>query len=156
MTNTASSYQSRSRLGSIYTSVWPNCSVWCGEENKMFRGEKTCINWIFFKHCEQTDHHPTMQQYLEKVEAIEVLDCKWNKNSSKCFLTNCLVLSPPNNFHFATLHSWGISFDWVIPNWHSNTNLCVICAIGWRIFFRHYNFFMILSNWQWLVTEMQK
>ena len=27
LTNPASSYQSRSRLGSNYTSVWPNCSV---------------------------------------------------------------------------------------------------------------------------------
>ena len=41
----------------------------------MFGGDKTGISQLFVKHCEQTDHHPTMQQHLEKVEAIEVLDC---------------------------------------------------------------------------------
>ena len=35
LTNHASSYQSRARLGSIHMSVWPNCSVWCGGENQM-------------------------------------------------------------------------------------------------------------------------
>ena len=41
----------------------------------MFGGDKTGISQLFVKHCEQTDHHPTMHQHLEKVEAIEVLDC---------------------------------------------------------------------------------
>ena len=41
----------------------------------MFGGDKTCISCLFVKHCEQTDHHQTMQRHLEKVEAIEVLDC---------------------------------------------------------------------------------
>ena len=41
----------------------------------MFGGKKTGISQLFVKHCEQTDHHPTMQRHLEKVEAIEVLDC---------------------------------------------------------------------------------
>ena len=33
---------------------------------------------LFVKHCEQADHHPTMQQHLEKVEAIEVLHCTFS------------------------------------------------------------------------------
>ena len=44
----------------------------------MFGADKTGISWLFFKHCEQADHHPTMQQHLEKVEAIEVLHCTCN------------------------------------------------------------------------------
>ena len=41
----------------------------------MFGGDKTGISQLFVKHSEQTDHHPTMQRHLEKVEALEVLDC---------------------------------------------------------------------------------
>ena len=44
----------------------------------MFGGDKTWVSRLFVKHCEQTNHHPTMQQHLEKVEAIEVLDCTWD------------------------------------------------------------------------------
>ena len=67
--------------------LWPNCSVSCGAENKMFWGDKTGISQLFVKHCEQTDHHPTMQRHLEKVEAIEVLDCtsKWTVHISQNF-----------------------------------------------------------------------
>ena len=43
----------------------------------MFGGDKTGISRLFFKHCEQTDHHPAMQHHFEKVEAIEVLDCTY-------------------------------------------------------------------------------
>ena len=46
----------------------------------MFGGYKTCISKLFVKHCEQADHHPEMQHHLEKVEAIEVLDCtEWGQ-----------------------------------------------------------------------------
>ena len=56
--------------------LWPNCGVWCGEENKMFVGYKTCIIvFFFFKYCEQSDCHPATQQHLEKVEVIEILNC---------------------------------------------------------------------------------
>ena len=43
----------------------------------MFGGDKTGISWFFFQasHCEQADHHPAMQRHLEKIEAIEVLNC---------------------------------------------------------------------------------
>ena len=41
----------------------------------MFRGDKTCISRLFVKHCEPTDHHPTRQRHLQKVEVIEVLHC---------------------------------------------------------------------------------
>ena len=41
----------------------------------MFGGDKTGISPLFFKHCVQVDHQPAMQYHLEKVEAIEVLDC---------------------------------------------------------------------------------
>ena len=46
----------------------------------MFGGDKTCISRLFVKHCEQTDHHPAMQQHLEKLEAIEVLHCAGNSD----------------------------------------------------------------------------
>ena len=53
LTNPASSYQSRNRLKSIYMSVWPNCSVWCSGENKMFGEIKQafvgCISSIVSK-----------------------------------------------------------------------------------------------------------
>ena len=39
----------------------------------MFGGDYTGISWLFFKHYEQADHHPAVQQHLEKSEAIEVL-----------------------------------------------------------------------------------
>ena len=42
---------------------------------KMFGRDKTCISRFSVKHCEQTDHHPTRQQHMEKVEAIDVLHC---------------------------------------------------------------------------------
>ena len=42
----------------------------------MFGGDKTGISQLFFKHCEQADHHPAMQRHLKKVEAIEVLHCR--------------------------------------------------------------------------------
>ena len=45
----------------------------------MFGGDKTCISELFVKHCEQANHHPEMQHHLEKVEAIEVLDCTWRR-----------------------------------------------------------------------------
>ena len=48
----------------------------------MFVGDKTSISWLFVKHCDQTDQYPTMQQHLEKVEAIEVLDCTFNEDSN--------------------------------------------------------------------------
>ena len=41
----------------------------------MCGGDKTSISQLHVKHSEQTDHHSTLQQHLEKVEAIEVLDC---------------------------------------------------------------------------------
>ena len=41
----------------------------------MFGGDKPGISWLFFKHCEQADHHTAMQRNLKKVEAIEVLHC---------------------------------------------------------------------------------
>ena len=47
----------------------------------MFGGDKTGISWLFFKHCEQADHHPAMQQNLENLEAIEVLHCTCNSCS---------------------------------------------------------------------------
>ena len=56
----------------------------------MFGGDKTCISWLFVKHCEQADHPPAMQQHLEKVEAIEVLHC-----AKHCFFSSiiCDLLS---------------------------------------------------------------
>ena len=44
VTHMVSSYQTCRGLGSIYTSVWQNCSVWCDGENKMFWRDKTCIS----------------------------------------------------------------------------------------------------------------
>ena len=46
----------------------------------MFGGDKICISWLFFNRYEQADHHPAMQQNLEKVEAIEVLHCTYFKS----------------------------------------------------------------------------
>ena len=42
----------------------------------MFGGDKTGISRLFFMHCEQADHQPAMQRHLEKVEALEVVDCR--------------------------------------------------------------------------------
>ena len=60
----------------------------------MFGGDKTSISQLLVKYSEQTDHHSTMQRHLEKVEAIEVLDCTL---SLTC---NILVLSIVAFFHF--------------------------------------------------------
>ena len=49
----------------------------------MVWGDKTGISRLFFKHCGQADHHPAMQQHLEKVEAIEVLHCKYDFEKRK-------------------------------------------------------------------------
>ena len=67
---------------SIYPSVWPNCSVWCGVENKAFRGRSDMNQSVvcqamssIVKHCEQADYHPAMQRHFERAEALEVLKC---------------------------------------------------------------------------------
>ena len=53
----------------------------------MFGGDKTGISQLFVKHCKQTDHHPTMQRHLEKVEAIEVLDCIIFELGCDCYVS---------------------------------------------------------------------
>ena len=36
----------------------------------MYVGDKTGLSRLFFKHCEQADHHRALQRHFEKVEAI--------------------------------------------------------------------------------------
>ena len=67
----------------------------------MFGGDKTGISQLFVKHGEQTDHHPAIQQHLEKVEAIEVLDC-----------TNCND-SPNKKQHLEIPQNPGAKWPWV-------------------------------------------
>ena len=74
-TNAASSYQSRSRLGSVYTFSLTKFLCLMGRIKQNVWGDKTCISRLFVKHCEQTDHHPAIQLHLEKLKAIEVLHC---------------------------------------------------------------------------------
>ena len=44
-------------------------------ESKLFLEDRTCIRWLFVKHCEQADHHPEVQPHWDKVEAKEVFTC---------------------------------------------------------------------------------
>ena len=65
----------------------------------MFGGDKTCISQLFVKHCEQTDHHPAIQRHLEKVEAIEVLDCTITKALFSLECCNVFYMSFASKLH---------------------------------------------------------
>ena len=91
----------------------------------MYGGDKTGISWMLLKRHEQSDHHPAMQQHLEKEEAIEVLHCTCRQPT--------LVLHQQTNRQFCHLPSMlqkGATSQDVLPSYNSCKTVSVIETVS--------------------------